>query len=136
MRPIKFRGLNQFGIFVFGSYATDGKDYHAIITENPKDSTTMLNIVVAPSSVGQFTGLQDKDNVDIYEGDLIKNKSGRVCLVVFNKYFARFDSYVKFDGGRHAKSHGFNSSLWKSHVTVIGDISKISELLDALKWLQ
>jgi uncharacterized phage protein (TIGR01671 family) len=82
-----------------------------------------------PLELMQFTGLQDKVGVDIYEGDLIKNKSGRICLVVFNEYFARFDSYVKFDGGRHAKSHGFKNTLWKSHVTVIGNIHQNPELL-------
>jgi hypothetical protein len=133
VRQIKFRGLLQSGVFIYGSYATDGKDYHAILHENPDDSLEMLNTPVIPKSVGQLTGIQDKDDVDIYEGDLIKNKTGRVCEVVFNEYCAAFDSEVKVDGGRGAEAYGFKNSLWKTHVTIIGNIHQHNELLEQAK---
>ena len=34
--------------------------------------------IVDPATVGQFTGLQDADGVDIYEGDLIKGSNGSI----------------------------------------------------------
>ena len=77
----------------------------------------------------QFTGLQDNDGADIYEGDLIKNKTGRICEVIFNEYCATFDCIVKVDGGIDAEAYGFKNSLWKAHVTIIGDIHQTPELI-------
>ena len=72
-RDIKFRGLRVDGKgWVYGSYATDGKHYHAIIKESELDESEMLNIPIKPESLGQYTGLIYIDNladafVEMYE---------------------------------------------------------------------
>lgn len=71
-REIKFRGKRvDNGEWVYGhlnGWVTDGKPVSAIIT--PEEV-----FILDPSTVGQYTGLKDKNGKDIYEGDEIQYKT-------------------------------------------------------------
>lgn len=76
-REIKFRGLRVYGKgWVYGDLLCNWT-IPIILSDNDGNEYK-----VNPETIGQFTGLKDKNGKDIYEGDQL-HSTGYLCTVIW-----------------------------------------------------
>lgn len=76
MREIKFRGRNNFDEWIYGNFVMSNNIHPAIYFEVGSGSVKTIDWQsVVLESVGQFTGYKDKNQQDIYEGDIVSEKT-------------------------------------------------------------
>lgn len=81
-REIKFRGKRiDTGEWVYGYYYSEcGNTY--IIENRQKEDMAKRNIPfrVKADTIGQYTGLKDRDGKDVWEGDLLRTPEGDIMV--------------------------------------------------------
>lgn len=123
-REIKFRGKGiDNGEWVYGSFIQEslrwGSKFSILVMANDEESDDIKQEVYHPT-VGQFTGLKDKNGKEIYEGDILKSLS-HVFVCEWMGAGWKFNSITR-------KNATWSTSSCNS-MRIIGNIHENPELL-------
>ncbi|MBO5217491.1 MAG: hypothetical protein J6B41_07090 [Alistipes sp.] len=84
MREIKFRGRNIKGEWLYGDLINDNINNTPTAFIFPPDAPNSYDrYLVNPNTVGQFIGLYDINDKEIYFGDIVRNKYGDIGKIVW-----------------------------------------------------
>lgn len=141
-RIIKFRGFNEeLNKWLYGSLIKMNREYSdkeffilpaMRLVDFKHDAFCSLIKEVAPESVGQFTGLHDKNGKEIYEGDILKRTHATfgdsIVIVQWDTIQPAFVLFVAPYGRYDAESDW--SKCGQCHYEVIGNTYENPELLE------
>ena len=133
MREILFRGKSNLLGWVEGWYCPEVKwgEHHfpAGITHKTKEGW-LDDVVVIPETIGQFTGLTDKNGKKIFEGDVLRfNYTGK-------NHGVEGKATVIFEHGKFCVLWGWHKEFVcldgfaNTTIEVIGNIHDNPELLE------
>lgn len=124
MREIIFRGKDSSGTinhsWQYGSLDTTVDGFPTIMFHDRFGNKCEIN--VSSNTIGQYTGITDKNGKRIFEGDILKADNGHIGFVTFCR-----GAFVK-----HCLCHPKNAnSIYKNNEAIIGNRYDNPELLES-----
>ena len=123
-REIKFRGKDLRGQWQYGDLIHNDET-DLLIRQG------CINSFIENETIGQFTGLKDKNGKEIYEGDIIGCHNPNIKHLIFyneeqGRFMAALDGDIEND---YFGICGLDCSRWNATKEVIGNIHDNPELL-------
>lgn len=123
MRDILFRGkAENIGMWVYGWLLKDRSGHVMIQDAENFEWYTDIDL----TTVGEYTGLQDKNGKKIFEGDIVKYipiDQGEIGVYYY--YIAFEDGYFRIGG-----TDEYISKIYSDEWEVVGNIHDNPELLE------
>lgn len=122
----------------------DADDETCAFQGEDKNGSSYYNILAETETLGQYTGLKDKNGTKIFEGDIVQSitedtHEKRFAVIKFGKY--RDDNFEDSAIGFYFEMKGYQFSMFNgeaqgydfpSFVEVVGNIYDNPELLEGL----
>ena len=131
-RTIKFRGKRlDNGEWVYGDLEYNRAKNIARIHTYDEDGEYLIQHSVDPATVGQFTGLLDKNGKEIYEGDILMlgSSDAGICEVKWNESQLAFCIRFYYERNLGIRPLGAWARDGKD-IAILGNIHDTPELLN------
>jgi len=129
MREIKFRGMDIKGNWHYGNLAILPANIRHLQKGHyiSNDDGLPFAFQVRPETVGEYTGLKDRNGREIYEGDIVHRKFQETNNLAIRKVVFQNDGFKLQETGLFTGLSMLYPSL--EFIEVIGNIYENPELL-------